>query len=111
MITNYHCPICNGKILATSSSIVVKLISTQEKRRETELQFVLGNIMGHTIKEKELQTILNGGVTEPVSLKNKDKKSFGSKDYIGITHKKKIALKFDDNVPVDVAANCPICGK
>lgn len=109
MITNYHCPICNGKILATSYGYRCENYKAQEKRRETDCSFVLGNIMGHTIKEKELQTILNGGVTEPVSLKNKDKKSFEARLYWDNTQKK-IALKFDDNVPVDVAANCPICG-
>ncbi len=65
--------------------------------------------VGHTVKEKELRTILTGGMTELITFKNKDKKSFDARLYWD-ADKKRIALRFDENTPVETGINCPICG-
>lgn len=102
--TKLFCPICNGKILTTPYGFKCQ----NYKKEEDGCSFSAGTILGHKIKEKELQQILSGGMTELVSMKNKDKKSFEARLYWN-QGERRIDLRFDDNIPQEIDIKCPIC--
>lgn len=109
MFTKYVCPICKGRIVKTSHGFKCENYKQQQDRNEGDCNFFAGTILGHTIKEKELQTILSGGTTETITFKNEKKKNFEAKLYWN-SYEKRIALQFDENRPEKINANCPICG-
>ena len=109
MTTKYFCPICKGRILATSYGFRCENYKKQQERGDGDCTFYAGTIMGHTIKEKELQAILAGGKTDLLTFKNEEKKSFEARLHWN-AQKKRISLFFDENKPEAIAVNCPICG-
>lgn len=108
MLTNYFCPICNGKILATSYGFKCENYKAQAERKDGDCSFYLGSILGHTIKEKELKVLLSGGMTELVSFKNADKKTFEA-HMRWDKEQGKVALVFDENKSEITQYKCPIC--
>ena len=106
--TDMKCPICGGKILSTSLGFRCEKYKPLIKRESTDCSFFAGEFMGHKIKANELKTIVSGGVTEPVVLKNKDKKQFDARLYFN-SEEQRISLKFDDNTDVSMNIKCPIC--
>lgn len=110
MQTEFICPICHGKILETSYGFKCENYKGDEKRTENDCSFFAGQIMGHTIKKKELDEILQGKETGLINFKNSDKKTFQARLYWN-NDQKRISLKFDDNKPVNMNIKCPICGK
>jgi DNA topoisomerase-3 len=108
METKYRCPHCGGKILATAYGFKCEHYRALEGRQEGDCSFYAGTILGHTIKEKELQCIVEKRATDLVTLKNADKKSFEARLYWDDAEQK-IALQFDDNTPVETGLHCPIC--
>lgn len=107
--TDMKCPICSGKILNTSMGFRCENYKPLSVRKENDCTFFIGDFLGHKIKSSELKVIVSGGNTEPVKLKNKDKKDFEARLFWN-KEEQKINLKFDDNNPVDMGAKCPICG-
>lgn len=107
--TNYRCPACNGKILATAYGFKCENYKNQAERGEAGCSFFAGTILGHTIKEKELKLLVSGGVTEPVTFKNADKKTFEARMYWD-KENTKISLRFDENNPQEMSLKCPVCG-
>lgn len=107
-VTKYRCPNCNGMILSTPYGFRCENYKKQEERKDTDCMFFAGTFLGHTIKEKELKAIINGGVTELVSLKNQDKKSFEARLYWD-NSEKRIALEFDENKDEELNIPCPVC--
>lgn len=109
--TDYYCPICNGRILATSYGFKCENYKSQEKRIEEKdgCTFFAGNFMGHTIKEKELKAILGGMETDLISFKNSEKISFDAHLKWNASEKR-IELVFDENKPIEMGVKCPLCG-
>lgn len=108
METKYKCPICRGKILATAIGYKCEKYKSQSERTESDCSFFAGTIMGHTIKEKELEQILSGGETELITFKNQEKKNFEAKLYWN-NEEQRIAFKFDEIKEEELNLSCPIC--
>lgn len=108
--TDLFCPICHGKILETSYGFRCENYKGAKDRKENDCSFFAGQILGHTIKKKELATILQGADTELIGFKNSEKKTFEARLYWD-NEQKRISLRFDDNKPVTMNLKCPICGK
>ena len=108
MQTNLICPICKGNILETSNGFRCERYKPVQERKTDDCNFFVSNILGHTIKKKELESILNGQATEPVSLKNIEKKSFDARLYWN-AEEKRIALQFDENKAEQTGISCPLC--
>lgn len=104
------CPICNGEILETSNGFRCENYKPVQDRKQNDCSFYAGSILGHTIKKKELQQILSGQTTEPVVLKNSDKKSFEARLYWNESEKR-IALQFDENRAEKTGIKCPLCNQ
>lgn len=109
--TEYYCPICNGRILATSYGFKCENYKSQEKRIEEKdgCSFYAGSLLGHTIKEKELKAILGGMETELISFKNSEKVPFDARLKWNATEKR-IELVFEENNPIEIGVKCPFCG-
>lgn len=110
MQTELFCPICHGKILETSYGFKCENFKSLNERAENDCSFFAGQIMGHTIRKKELESVLNGMETELISFKNSDKKKFEARLYWDKAQNR-ISLKFDNNEPVNMNLKCPVCGK
>lgn len=110
MQTELFCPICHGKILETSYGFKCENFKSLNERAENDCSFFAGQIMGHTIRKKELEAVLNGMETELISFKNSDKKKFEARLYWDKAQNR-ISLKFDNNEPVNMNLKCPVCGK
>lgn len=109
--TEYRCPICNGKILATSYGFKCENFKPKEKRiEENGCSFYAGTIMNHAIKEKELKAILGGMETELISFKNNEKVSFDARLKWN-PQEKRIEMVFDENKPIETGIKCPFCEK
>lgn len=108
LITKYRCPNCGGRIISTPYGYKCENYVKQEERTNNDCMFYAGTILGHTIKEKELDVITKGGQTDLVSLKNSEKKCFSARLYWNQVEKR-ISFKFDENEEVQLNLLCPIC--
>lgn len=108
MKTRYKCPICKSTILSTAIGYKCEKYKGQSERKESDCSFFAGTIMGHTIKEKELQKIIMGEETELITFKNQDKKTFEAKLYWN-SEEKRISFKFEEPNEEELDLNCPIC--
>lgn len=98
--TKLRCPLCQGRILHTPYGY-----SCEDKN----CNFFAGKILGHAIKETELQTILSGKKTDLITFKNQDKKNFLASLYWD-SENKKISFDFEKTKAVESNLNCPKCG-
>lgn len=106
--TAFFCPLCHGKVLSTPYGYKCENNVKQEERTDKSCTFFCGVISGHAVKEKELQTILSGGETELISFKNAEKKAFEARLYWN-REEKRIAMRFEENRPVEISEKCPFC--
>ena len=106
--TDMKCPICGSSVLSTSMGFRCENYKSSMKRESSDCSFFVGDFMGHKVKAAELKTIINGGFTELVSLKNKEKKAFDARLYWD-KEEKRISLKFSDNSATNIGVKCPIC--
>ena len=110
MQTDLSCPICHGKILETSYGFKCEHYKSSKDQVNDACSFCVGQIMGHTIKKKELDKILHDMDTDLIHFKNSEKKTFDARLYWD-NEQKRIALKFDEDTPVKMNIPCPVCGK
>jgi len=106
--TSFSCPICHGKVLSTPYGFKCEKNVKQEERTEDSCTFFCNKILGHTIKEKELQVILSGGETELITLKNEDKQVMEARLYWN-REEQRIGLRFEDSKPIEITEKCPLC--
>ncbi|MDY4838384.1 MAG: DNA topoisomerase [Lachnospiraceae bacterium] len=107
--TKYKCPNCGGNILAIHDAFCCEHYKSPEQRGNDDCSFYVGKICGHTVKEKELEAIVKGDMTELLSFKNKEKKEF-SAHLKWSKEEQNIIFVFDDNKPVKTNLSCPLCG-
>jgi DNA topoisomerase-3 len=112
MRTKYKCPACGGNILAIHDGFRCENYKSADRRGVGDCCFYAGKILGHTVKEKELEAIVKGSVTDLIDgfkPQDKGKKPFAarlkwSKEDQGII------FVFDENKAIDTGLSCPVCG-
>ena len=112
MRTGYKCPVCGGSILSIHDGYRCENYKPVDKRGDGDCVFYCGKILGHTVKEKELEAIVRGGVTDVIDgfkPKDKEKNPFSAR-LTWSADKKSIVFVFDENKDVDTGLSCPLCG-
>ncbi|MBQ6133045.1 MAG: topoisomerase C-terminal repeat-containing protein [Lachnospiraceae bacterium] len=113
MRTRYKCPSCGGAILAAHEGFRCENYKPADKRSEGGCSFYAGKICGHTIKEKELEAIVNGETTDLIEgfkPNDKDKKPFSAR-LKWSQEDGAIIFVFDENKSVETGLSCPFCRK
>ena len=110
--TKYKCPSCGGDIISIHDGFRCINFKPLDKRKEGDCGFYLGKFAGHTVKEKELEAICKGNVTDLITNfkpKDKDKKPFSAR-LKWSEENQSVVFVFDDNKGIETKMSCPKCG-